>query len=80
MTQTEIFAGIKKIFLDNFIVDEASITPQTTMNQIPQWSSLTHLFLVDGIESRFNISFSPSDIEKATSIDSIIAIIEKKIK
>ena len=79
MSELEILKEINKIFVDNFQINSDEININTGMNDIAQWSSLTHIFLIDNIEAKFNIQFSPNDIEKSISINQIINIIKNKI-
>lgn len=80
MNELEILNKIKKIFVDNFQMNTDEISINTSMNDIPQWSSLTHIFLIDNIENTFNIQFTPSDIEKSININNLINIVKNKIK
>lgn len=80
MNELEILIEIKKIFVDNFHMNTDEISINTGMNDIPQWSSLTHIFLIDNIENTFNIQFTPSDIEKSININNLINIVKNKIK
>lgn len=80
MSELEILKEIKKIFVDNFHMNADDININTGMNDIAQWSSLTHIFLIDNIESTFNIQFTPSDIEKSININQLINIVKNKTK
>lgn len=80
MNELEILKEIKKIFVDNFHMNADEININTGMNDIAQWSSLTHIFLIDNIESTFNIQFTPSDIEKSININLLINIVKNKTK
>ena len=78
MKELEILNEIKKIFANNFKMNADEIQMNTGMNDISQWSSLTHIFLIDNIEAAFNIQFSPNDIEKSININQIIKIVKNK--
>ena len=80
MNDLEILKEIKKIFVDNFQMNSDEININTSMNEIAQWSSLTHIFLIDNIEDKFNIQFTPSDIEKSININYLINVVKNKIK
>ena len=80
MNDLEILKEIKKIFEDNFQMNSDEININTSMNEIAQWSSLTHIFLIDNIEAKFNIQFTPSDIEKSININYLINVVKNKIK
>ena len=77
--QTEIFNKIKNIFLETFHFSDEGITRDTKMDDIPQWSSLTHIYIIDKIESVFDITFSAKEIEKSISITVILQLIEEKL-
>ena len=80
MNELEFLNRLKKIFADNFQMNPEEIQLNTGMNDIAQWSSLSHIFLIDKIESEFNLEFSPIDIEKSITINQIIKILTNKIK
>ena len=80
MNEVEILEEVKKIFVDNFQMNVDEISINSGMNDIAQWSSLTHIFLIDNIESSFNIQFTPSDIEKSINMNQLINIIKNKKK
>ncbi len=80
MKDIDILNVVKKIFADNFQMNPDDIQINMGMNDIAQWGSLTHIFLIDKIESEFNIEFTPNDIEKAININQIINIINNKLK
>ena len=80
MSDLEILKEIKKIFVDNFQMNADEINVNTGMNDIVQWSSLTHIFIIDNIESTFNIQFTPSDIEKSINVNQLINIVKNKTK
>ena len=79
MNDLEILKDIKKIFVDNFQMNSDEININTSMNEIAQWSSLTHIFLIDNIEAKCNIQFTPSDIEKSININYLINVVKNKI-
>ena len=80
MSDLEILKEIKKIFVDNFQMNADEININTGMNDIVQWSSLTHIFIIDNIESTFNIQFTPSDIEKSINVNQLINVVKNKTK
>lgn len=80
MNELELLNRLKKIFAYNFQMNPDEIQMNTGMNDIAQWSSLSHIFLIDKIESEFNLEFSPIDIEKSITVNQIIKILNNKIK
>ena len=61
-----------------FSLPRESISLDSSMENIENWDSLTHLQLVTSIEDTFNIKIEISEIIDMTSFSSIMAIIENK--
>jgi acyl carrier protein len=80
MTPTEILAAIKGIMSDVFDVDleEESVTPDTTANDIEEWDSLSHIRLIVAIERKFKIKFKNSEIESLKRVSDLVALVQAK--
>lgn len=57
-------------------VDPDHITPDLKYKEIPQWDSISHMFLIDEIEQTFQIQIFPEDILKMNSFQNIIEILK----
>jgi acyl carrier protein len=44
---------------------------------VEKWDSLRHLMIMHLVEESFSVKFSPEEIEKATSIGKIRALLQK---
>lgn len=61
-----------------FDVDDLSITPDTTAEDIEEWDSLSHIRLVVAIERRFKFKFSTTEVEGLTNVGDLARLIEAK--
>ena len=72
-----------KITADAVITVLADLLPLETidessaMENTPSWDSLTHMALMIGLKESFSVDFSPSDIAEATSIKSIVDLLNR---
>jgi acyl carrier protein len=80
MTPTETLTAIKGIMSDVFDVDleEESVTPDTTANDIEEWDSLSHIRLIVAIERKFKIKFKNSEIESLKRVSDLVALVQAK--
>ena len=72
-----------KITADNVITVLADLLPLETIDEssaienTPSWDSLTHMSLMIGLKESFSVDFSPLDIAEATSIKSIVDLLNR---
>ena len=72
-----------KITADRVIAVLADLLPLETidessaMENTPSWDSLTHMTLIIGLKENFSVDFSPLDIAEATSIKSIVDLLNR---
>jgi len=50
-----------------------------TINKVSKWDSLKHIEFIFGLEEKFNIYFSKSEIPKLTNSAKILSIIKDKL-
>ena len=70
---------LQTIFRNIFDDQSLIITNETTAKEIKMWDSLTHLQLINEIESHFKIKISFNEVMMINSVGDIISIIEKKM-
>jgi acyl carrier protein len=80
MSHDEILDGIRDVMADVFDidVDEASVTPDTTANDIEEWDSLSHIRLIVAVERKFKVKFTNSEIEQLKRVGDLVALVEAK--
>jgi acyl carrier protein len=80
MTSSKILDTIRGIMNDVFDVDldEGSVKPDTTANDIEEWDSLSHIRLIVAIERKFNVRFKNSEIESLKRVGDLVALVQAK--
>ena len=80
MTSVKILDTIRGIMSDVFDVDldEGSVTPDTTANDIEEWDSLSHIRLIVAIERKFSVKFKNSEIESLKRVGDLVALVQAK--
>lgn len=65
---TDLRREIRQAVADVFAVDAASVTDESSSENLPAWDSIGHLNLILSIEQQFGVSFDPNQIPKLTSV------------
>lgn len=79
MTREEITSRLEAIFQDVF--DDASllIREDMTADDVEDWDSIEHVYLIVSIEKSFGIEM-PDTMEKPENIGKLIDIIEERLR
>jgi acyl carrier protein len=56
------------VFAQTLGLSEDQIVDALSYNQIPQWDSVAHMFLIAALEEKFGVTLDPSDIVDLTSV------------
>jgi acyl carrier protein len=67
---------IKKQFSDEA---RASITDETDLRSLKEWSSLQTMIIVNEIDKEYNVILGFEDLKKASSVSQLFKIIQNKI-
>ena len=80
MTSAEILETIRRIMNDVFDVDldDGSVTPDMTANDIEEWDSLSHIRLIVAIERKFDVKFKNAEIELLKRVGDLVALVQAK--
>ncbi len=70
---------VRLVMEDVFDLDELSLTPGTTADDIEEWDSLSHIRLIVALERRFKIKFRNSELEGLMNVGDLIRVIDGKI-
>ncbi len=57
---------------------KGEFTSETKMLDIPNWDSMSHMFLITHIEETFNIDLTAEEIADMTSVSAIESILQSK--
>jgi acyl carrier protein len=74
------FHRVQGILADLFSIPVAHILPETSADTIKSWDSLQHLNLVLALEQEFGLQFAPEEIEKSTSVQTIVGLLDLKLQ
>jgi len=72
ITEATIISIIKSV-----LPDEHNLDKNSSMENTDNWDSLTHMILMVELRESLKIDLSPSDIAEATSVESIINLVNK---
>jgi acyl carrier protein len=73
-----IMNSLREIMLDVFDLDELTLTPETTADDVEEWDSLSHVRLVVAVERKFGFRFTNSEIESLKTVGDLVRLIQSK--
>lgn len=73
------FEQVRSIAADIFSVSPDHITSQSSPQNLDTWDSTQHLSFVLALEERFNLQFSPEEMEQMRDVGSTVQVIESKL-
>lgn len=84
--QSSNLAKFKEIFSIVMDLDEGTAPDELrrasfdnwTSSMLEKWDSMAHMSLVASLESEFDISFEPEDLERMTTFKDIEAVLTEK--
>ena len=79
MTEEEIYQKLAALFCKTFKREDIIITPDTSANDIPEWTSLTYMNLVFEIERAFGITIKLKDMMSWQKVSDMVRTINKKV-
>jgi acyl carrier protein len=78
MTET-VLVSVRRIAADLFEVPLEQVLSHSSPATIDNWDSLHHLNLVLGLEGEFGVQFSPEEIAKMQTVESIAWLVQNKL-
>jgi len=54
------------------------LTPNTSPDDVESWDSVRHIILIMAVEQQFDLRFTPEEIDEATSLGRIAALVERR--
>lgn len=79
MTREDILVKINEIFWDVFDDESLEIVESTNADDIEDWDSLTHISLIEAVESEFDFKFAMKDVVGMKNVGEMIDIIEREM-
>lgn len=78
MSSDQILPQVQVLMEDVFDVDDLSVTPTTTAEDIEEWDSLSHIRLIVAVERKFKIKFKTAEIEGLKNVGDLVSLIGAK--
>ncbi len=69
---------IQEIFREVFEDEKLIIAPESTIDDIEGWDSLTHFQMIMEVEMEYNIKFTTEEIASLTTVGELLGLIESK--
>lgn len=70
---------VRQIVSDVFAVPLEQVDGNSSPETIEAWDSMQHLNLVLAVEDRFNLQFTPEEMEQMRTVDQIVTILQSRI-
>ncbi|WP_308991965.1 acyl carrier protein [Mariniflexile litorale] len=78
MNKEDILIKIRKAFSSVLEHENFQLTDQTTAEDVDGWESVTHMMIINEIETKFEIKFELMDLMSLENIGDLIKAIQSK--
>jgi len=79
MDESAIYSKLNQIFRETLGNDSIELTPETTAEDVPEWDSMNHIFLVVEVERNFGIKFQTAEMEELKNVGELVQLIRTKL-
>lgn len=76
--ESRIYERLEEVFQSVFNDCLISLTSGTTAEDIPGWDSLAYINIITGVEQRFGVQFSSSELEMFRDIGALVDCLKMK--
>jgi acyl carrier protein len=70
---------LQEIFRKVFQEPNLDISNEMTANDVAQWTSLTHLIMIENVENHFKIKLSLKELIKLKNVGDLLQLIQNKL-
>ena len=70
---------LKKIFSEVFSIKVSEINDMSSLDNVEEWNSLKHIYLVIALEEAFKVSFTSDEMVEMLNFKLIKIILEEKL-
>jgi acyl carrier protein len=74
LNRDQVFVELQTVF-DQVFLEPVAVTPELSAGDVAEWTSLTHVALILGIEDRFKIRFRLGEIEATQKLGDLADLI-----
>lgn len=78
MEKEEVANRLTPIFRNVFNNDSLQITDELTANDVSNWDSLSHMLLIEEVETAFSVKFKLKELNKMKNVGDMIKMIISK--
>jgi len=75
----EVLSKVQAAFRSAFDVDPATITLNTTPDEVQAWDSMGHVTLASALEQAFALNFDVDDLMEMENVSRICSVVERKL-
>jgi acyl carrier protein len=79
MDDAALWGKLKQVFRETLGNDSIVLTPSTSAEDVPEWDSMNHIFLVVEIERTFGVKFRTAEMEELRNVDDLVHLIRSKL-
>ena len=72
MEREEVFEKVAEIICEVLDAEDLELTEETTANDVEDWDSLSHLSIVNEIETEFKIKFTLAAVQGSKNIGEFV--------
>lgn len=80
MSRDEVFERVAEIARSTFESEELDMTNATTVDDVEEWDSFTHMSLISEIESEFHVTFSSDEICNPGNVEELVDALMRHIE
>ena len=70
---------VRQVVSDVFVVPMEQVGETSSPDTIAAWDSMQHLNLVLAVEERFQLQFTPEEMEQMRNVREIVALVESRM-
>jgi acyl carrier protein len=78
MNEADLYQKLNLIFRETLGDDSIALTAETAADDVPEWDSMNHIFLVVEIERQFGIKFQTAEMEELRNVGELVQLIRSK--
>lgn len=79
MTDAEIYDTLNAVFRQVLEDDTITLTPNTTAEDVEEWDSMNHIFIVVELEKVFGVKFQAAEMEELKNVGELAELVKQKL-
>ena len=80
MNREDVLNYVQDVFRDIFDDDTMIVENKTNSEEVEDWDSLNHIYLVSAIEKEFKIKFTLGELTTLKDVGAIVDLMMEKLK